>query len=87
VGIDVAGALATPPAPRSPLDDLTPREREVLSLMACGKSNSAIADDLTLTKRAVEKHIGSIFTKLMLDDEEIVSRRVAAVLVYLESPR
>jgi DNA-binding NarL/FixJ family response regulator len=55
--------------------------------MACGKSNSAIAYDLMLTKRAVEKHIGSIFMKLMLDDEEIVGRRVAAVLVYLESPR
>ena len=52
--------------------------------MARGKSNSAIADDLTLTKRAVEKHIGSIFMKLMLNDEEIVSRRVEAVLVYLD---
>lgn len=69
--------------PRSPIDDLTPREREVLSLMARGKSNRAIADDLTLTKRAVEKHVGSIFMKLMLEDEEIVSRRVAAVLLYL----
>lgn len=83
MGIDVAGAIATQPAPRSPYDDLTPREREVLSLMARGKSNRAIADDMTLTKRAVEKHIGSIFMKLMLDDEEVVSRRVAAVLVYL----
>ena len=68
---------------RSPIDELTPREREVLSLMARGKSNRAIADDLTLTKRAVEKHVGSIFMKLMLEDEEIVSRRVAAVLMYL----
>ena len=68
---------------RSPVDDLTPREREVLALMACGKSNRAIADDLTLTKRAVEKHVGSIFMKLMLEDEEVVSRRVAAVLMYL----
>src|SRR4051812_26968787 len=70
------------PAP-SPIDELTPREREVLALMACGKSNRAIADDLTLTKRAVEKHVGSIFMKLMLEEEEIVSRRVAAVLLYL----
>ena len=54
-----------------------------MSLMARGKSNSAIAHDLTLTKRAVEKHIGSIFMKLMLNDEEIVSRRVEAVLVFL----
>jgi len=71
--------------PRSPVDELTPREREVLSLMARGKSNRAIADDLTLTKRAVEKHVGSIFMKLELDDEEVVSRRVAAVLMYLSA--
>ena len=74
----------------SPIDELTPREREVLALMARGKSNRAIADDLTLTKRAVEKHVGSIFMKLMLEDEEIVSRRVAAVLMFLagnSSPR
>jgi DNA-binding NarL/FixJ family response regulator len=68
---------------RSGVDELTPREREVLSLMARGKSNKAIADDLALTKRAVEKHVGSIFMKLMLEDEEIVARRVAAVLMYL----
>ena len=67
----------------SPIDELTPREREVLALMARGKSNRGIAEDLTLTKRAVEKHVGSIFMKLMLEDEEIVSRRVAAVLMYL----
>jgi DNA-binding NarL/FixJ family response regulator len=68
---------------RSPIDELTPREREVLSLMARGKSNAAIANELTLTKRAVEKHVGAIFMKLMLEDEEVVSRRVAAVLMYL----
>jgi DNA-binding NarL/FixJ family response regulator len=68
---------------RSPIDELTPREREVLSLMARGMSNRAIAEGLTLTKRAVEKHIGSIFQKLELEDEEVVSRRVAAVLMYL----
>jgi DNA-binding NarL/FixJ family response regulator len=68
---------------RSPIDELTPREREVLSLMARGMSNRAIAEELTLTKRAVEKHIGSIFQKLELEDEEIVSRRVAAVLMFL----
>ena len=68
---------------RSPIDELTPREREVLSLMARGMSNRAIAEELTLTKRAVEKHIGSIFQKLELEDEEVVSRRVAAVLLYL----
>lgn len=68
---------------RSPVDELTPREREVLSLMARGMSNRAIAEELTLTKRAVEKHIGSIFQKLELEDEEVVSRRVAAVLLFL----
>jgi DNA-binding NarL/FixJ family response regulator len=76
------GSVARPAA-RSPIDELTRREREVLSLMARGKSNRAIADDLTLTKRAVEKHVGSIFMKLMLENEEIVSRRVGAVLLYL----
>ena len=51
--------------------------------MAEGRSNAAIAQSLVLTKHAVEKHIGSIFQKLELGDEQDVSRRVAAVLVYL----
>jgi DNA-binding NarL/FixJ family response regulator len=67
----------------SPLSELTPRELEVLGEMAQGKSNAAIAQSLVLTKRAVEKHVGSIFPRLGLQDEEIVSRRVAAVLLYL----
>jgi DNA-binding NarL/FixJ family response regulator len=67
----------------SPLNQLTPREHEVLAEMAAGKSNGAIADSLVLTKRAVEKHVGAIFLKLSLADEEVVSRRVAAVLLYL----
>ena len=72
----------------SPLSDLTPREREVLAEMAQGRSNAAIGESLVLTKRAVEKHIGSIFLKLGLEDEETVSRRVAAVLLYLsDTPR
>ena len=66
----------------SPLKDLTPREREVLAAMASGKSNAAIADELVLTKRAVEKHVGAIFLKLGLPSEDVVSRRVAAVLLY-----
>ncbi len=66
----------------SPLNDLTPREREVLAAMASGKSNAAIADDLVLTKRAVEKHVGAIFLKLGLPGEDVVSRRVAAVLLF-----
>ena len=67
----------------SPLAELTRREREVLARMAEGKSNRAIADELVLTKRAVEKHVGAIFLKLRMPDEELVSRRVAAVLLYL----
>ena len=67
----------------SRLAELTRRERDVLSEMARGSSNAAIATSLVLTKRAVEKHINSIFQKLRLDEEAVVSRRVAAVLVYL----
>ena len=73
------------PRQRSPLDELTPREREVLAEMAEGKSNAAIAESLVLTKRAVEKHVGAIFQKLGLEDDEVVSRRVTAVLLYLAS--
>jgi DNA-binding NarL/FixJ family response regulator len=67
----------------SSLEQLTAREREVLAQMAQGKSNAAIAEALVLTKRAVEKHVGAIFTRLSLSDEEDVSRRVLAVLMYL----
>jgi DNA-binding NarL/FixJ family response regulator len=69
----------------SPLNDLTPREREVLAEMAAGKSNAAIASTLVLTKRAVEKHVGAIFAKLGLEDDEIISRRVTAVLLFLSA--
>jgi DNA-binding NarL/FixJ family response regulator len=73
---------------RSPLADLTPRERGVLSEIAQGKSNAAIAESLVLTKRAVEKHINSIFMKLNLADAEDVSKRVKATLLFLaESER
>ncbi len=70
-------------AERSPLSDLTPREEEVLALLAQGKSNAAIADSLDLTKRAVEKHINSIFMKLGLASADEVSHRVKAALMYL----
>jgi DNA-binding NarL/FixJ family response regulator len=70
-------------AVRSPLAELTAREREVLSEIAQGKSNAAIADSLVLTKRAVEKHINSIFLKLNLSDSEDVSKRVKAALLFL----
>ena len=62
---------------------LTPREREVLAEIAEGKSNTAIAESLVLTKRAVEKHINSIFLKLNLSEAEDVSKRVKAALVFL----
>jgi DNA-binding NarL/FixJ family response regulator len=67
----------------SPLADLTPRELEILSEIAQGKSNQAIADHLVLSKRAVEKHINAIFLKLDLTHDEDVSRRVKAALIYL----
>jgi DNA-binding NarL/FixJ family response regulator len=67
----------------SPLDELTPREREVLALIAQGKSNTTIADTLVVTKRAVERHVNGIFAKLELGDGEDVSRRVRAALLYL----
>jgi DNA-binding NarL/FixJ family response regulator len=73
-------------ARHSPLAGLTPREREVLARVAQGKSNSAIADELFLTKRAIEKNINSIFSKLNLVNDAEVSRRVAATLLYLGEP-
>jgi DNA-binding NarL/FixJ family response regulator len=68
---------------QSPLAELTPRENEVLSEIAQGKSNTAIADSLVLTKRAVEKHINSIFLKLGLSDKEDIAKRVKATLMFL----
>lgn len=67
----------------SPLSELTPRELDVLGELAEGKSNAAIAESLVLTKRAVEKHINAIFTKLQLDNPDDVSRRVKAALLFL----
>jgi DNA-binding NarL/FixJ family response regulator len=67
----------------SPLAELTHRELEILSEIAQGKSNQAIAEELVLTKRAVEKHINAIFLKLGLSRAEDVSRRVKAALIYL----
>jgi DNA-binding NarL/FixJ family response regulator len=67
----------------SPLAELTPRELEILSFVARGHDNQAIADELVLTKRAVEKHINAIFLKLGLTYATDVSRRVKAALIYL----
>ena len=70
-------------AEESPIAGLTQREREILAEIAQGKSNEAIAESLVLTKRAVEKHINAIFTKLQLPESENVSRRVTATLLFL----
>ncbi len=68
---------------RSPLAQLTPRELEILAQIAEGASNAAIAGSLVLSKRAVEKHVNSIFAKLELPDPTDVSRRVKAALLFL----
>jgi DNA-binding NarL/FixJ family response regulator len=68
-----------------PIDRLTPREREVLGLMAEGRSNQGIAERLVVTERAVEKHVTSIFGKLRLPAAAEDHRRVLAVLAYLRS--
>ncbi len=69
----------------SPLHRLTPRETEILSEMAQGKNNAAVAASLVLSERAVEKHINSIFSKLALSEEPDVHRRVKAVLLFLSA--
>jgi len=69
----------------SALDDLTPREREVLALMAEGRSNQAIAEAMVVTEGAVEKHVSSIFGRLGLPANEEDNRRVLAVLAYLRA--
>ena len=69
----------------NPLTLLTPREREVLELMAAGTSNQGIADKLVITTRAIEKYVSSIFDKLGIPSTRNDSRRVMAVLLYLRS--
>ncbi len=69
----------------SPLDTLTPREREVLALMAEGRSNPEIAARLVVSDAAVAKHLGNVFAKLGLTVDETGHRRVRAVLAYLRS--
>ena len=80
--VDVLIAARTRVA-KSRLAQLTPRERELLAEIAAGKSNGAIAQSLVLTKRAVEKHVNSIFSKLELPETQDVSRRVKATLIFL----
>ena len=82
---DVIAALVGRRRIDSPLDDLTKREREVLALMAEGRSNSSIADHLVVTVPAVERHVTGIFTKLGLHQSDAEQhRRVVAVLRYLQ---
>ncbi|WP_312846098.1 response regulator transcription factor, partial [Streptomyces sp. WAC05374] len=82
---DVVAQLFGAARRASALDGLTPREREVLALMAEGRTNQSIAERCTVTERAVEKHVANIFTKLELPVGEGGHRRVLAVLRYLEA--
>jgi DNA-binding NarL/FixJ family response regulator len=79
----VVATLVAAPARRSALDELTPREREVLSLMAEGRTNAGIAKRLWLTEKTVETHIRTILMKLGLPASPDDHRRVLAVLTYL----
>ncbi len=82
---EVVGRLLGRRRREDPLEGLSPREREVLGLMAEGRSNQAIADELVVTERAVEKHVTSIFGKLRLAPGAETHRRVLAVLAYLRA--
>jgi DNA-binding NarL/FixJ family response regulator len=81
----IVSTLIARQRPDDPIAQLTPREREVLELMASGSSNQGIADTLVITVRAVEKYVSSIFGKLGLPSTGTESRRVLAVLLYLRS--
>ena len=81
----IVSTLVSRERPDDPLAQLTPREREVLELMAGGSSNQGIADELVITVRAVEKYVSSIFGKLGLPSTGSESRRVLAVLTFLRS--
>jgi DNA-binding NarL/FixJ family response regulator len=82
---EVIGELLVKRSRNGPLQRLTPREREVLGLMAEGRSNAAIASRLFVTEKAVSKHTNSIFSKLDLPPSEDDNRRVLAVLAYLDA--
>ena len=81
----IVSTLVSRERPDDPLAQLTPRERQVLELMAGGSSNQGIADRLVITVRAVEKYVSSIFTKLGLPSTGSEARRVLAVLTFLRS--
>ena len=80
---EVVQRMIDRPRIEGPIDELTPREREVLGLMAEGRSNQGIADELVVTVAAVERHVTSIFSKLDLHQTPADHRRVLAVLQYL----
>ena len=82
---EVVQKLMTRNSRAEPVTRLTPREREVLALMAEGRSNAAIAQRLFITEKAVSKHAAGIFGKLDLEPSDDDNRRVLAVLAYLDS--
>ena len=79
------GTVVDPAVVQEPLDVLSPREREVLALMAEGRSNAGVAKQLWVTEGTVEKHVRSILTKLDLPETDETHRRVLAVLTFLEA--
>jgi len=84
---EIVGRMLGRRRSHGPLDDLTPREREVLGAMAEGKSNRGIAESLVITETAVEKNVTRIFNKLGLGQSTTEHRRVLAVLTYLRNSR
>ena len=83
---EVVTRMLARPRHQNPLDDLSPRERDVLELMAQGRSNQGIAEKLWITESAVEKHVTAIFEKLGLERDFEDHRRVLAVLAFLRAP-
>jgi DNA-binding NarL/FixJ family response regulator len=85
IDTEVVSQLLARTRRQQPIAELTPREREVLGRMAEGRSNTAIAENLVITQRAVEKHVKNIFQKLRLAPADTDHRRVLAVMRYLEA--
>lgn len=82
---EIVRRLVSRPRDRDPLEVISPRERDVLALMAEGRSNAAIADSLFVSERTVESHVANIFMKLGLTEVRDGHRRVLAVLTYLRT--
>ena len=83
---EVVTRMLARPRHQNPMDELSPRERDVLELMAQGRSNQGIAEKLWITESAVEKHVTAIFEKLGLERDFEDHRRVLAVLAFLRTP-